>query len=86
MNKTRGIDEKFAQLPKRLRTRITKKQMNFVMNNTTMGDIIDHLIKNKKVGIVRAPGQKEHRYGAGKNRALEVLFLYNHDTGQPDAQ
>lgn len=69
------IDEKFAQLPKRLRTRITKKQLNYVMNHTTMGDIISHLITNEKQGIVKAPKQKSHHYVPGQNMAEQVTDL-----------
>jgi len=66
------IDVAFKELPKRLRTRITKKQMSYIKNNTTMGDIISHLMTNEKSGIVKAPKEKSHRYVPGKNMAQEV--------------
>lgn len=66
------IDVAFQDLPKRLRTRITKKQLRYVMNSTTMGDIVGHLIDNEKSGIVKAPKQKEHKYTPGKNMAEQV--------------
>jgi hypothetical protein len=69
---TDDIDVAFSELPKRLRTRITKKQLHYVMNNTTLGDIVGHLIDQEKVGIVKAPRQKQHKYTPGKNMAEEV--------------
>lgn len=66
------IDVAFKELPKRLRTRITKKQMEFIKNNTTMGDIIGHLMDNNKRGIIKAPKEKSHKYVPGKNMAEEV--------------
>ena len=44
------------------------------MNNTTMGDIVSHLINNDKTGIVKAPKQREHKYTPGKNMAEQVSF------------
>ena len=44
------------------------------MNNTTMGDIITHLMSQNKVGIVRAPKAKEHHYKPGKNMAEQVFI------------
>lgn len=56
------IDVKFKELPKRLRTRITQKQMRYIMNNTTMSDIIGHLISQNKTGIKVLPPQRKFKY------------------------
>jgi len=71
------IDEEFKALPKRLRTRITNKQMEYIKNNTTMGDIIGHLLTNEKSGIVKAPKEKSHKYVSGRNKAEEVNRMMN---------
>jgi len=75
------IDTKFAELPKRLRTRITKKQLHYIMNNTTMSDIITHLIDNNKVGIRKLPPQRTYHY----NKKQYLLDLANNmNTAQAD--
>jgi hypothetical protein len=69
------IDEEFAQLPKRLRTRVTKKQLHYVMNNTTMGDIVSHLMSQQKFGIMRAPKTKIQKFNPS-NKKEKVTIRY----------
>lgn len=63
------IDEEFAELPKRLRTRITKKQLHYVMNNTTMGDVIGHLMNNEKHAIIKAPKTRIQKFNPSNQKS-----------------